>query len=73
MFFVSVVYVKLLGRDVMEQIKKSLYNQDIVFTKKHTQIAKGIAILLMVYHHLYVIPERLNYDYYALPNIFGYE
>lgn len=43
------------------------------FTKQNTQIAKGIAILLMVYHHLFVIPERLNFSYFAIPNVFGFE
>lgn len=36
------------------------------FTKKHTEIAKGIAILLMVYHHLFVIPERIGGNYVSL-------
>lgn len=41
------------------------------FTKEHTQIAKGIAILFMVYHHLFVIPERLNNEYINLLDING--
>ena len=41
------------------------------FTLGHTQIAKGIAILLMVYHHLFVIPERLNYNYLSVVNLLG--
>lgn len=43
------------------------------FTKQHTKIAKGIAILFMVYHHLFVIPEQLNNAYIAVPNLFGYD
>jgi len=30
------------------------------FTKTHTSISKGFAILLMVYHHLFVVPDRLG-------------
>ena len=36
------------------------------FTKEFTQIVRGAAILLMVYHHLFVIPERINNDYINL-------
>lgn len=36
------------------------------FTKQHTQIAKGIAILMMLYHHLYILPERIEVDYFSL-------
>ena len=43
------------------------------FTRKHTQIAKGIAILLMVYHHLFVIPERLGNNYTSIINLAGYD
>lgn len=42
------------------------------FTKEHTKIAKGIAILLMVYHHLFVIPERLNNNYVSVINLLGF-
>ena len=41
------------------------------FTVFHTSIAKGIAILLMVYHHLFVIPERLNNNYISCINLLG--
>ncbi len=41
------------------------------FTLEHTKIAKGIAILLMVYVHLFAIPERMDNDYYLVLNIFG--
>lgn len=57
----------------MEFKRKTIDKQNVSFTIKHTQIAKGIAILLMVYHHLFVIPERLNCAYFALPNVFGYD
>ena len=43
------------------------------FTKVHTQIAKGIAILLMVYHHLFVLPERLGYNYISVINMTGFD
>lgn len=43
------------------------------FTKQHTLIAKGIAILLMVYHHLFVLPERLGSQYFSVINFFGYD
>lgn len=33
------------------------------FSKDNTAVVKGIAILLMVYHHLFVLPERLNNNY----------
>ena len=36
------------------------------FTKRHTQIAKGVAILLMLYHHLFVIPERISVEHFSL-------
>lgn len=33
------------------------------FTKKHTQMTKGIAIILMLIHHLFAYPDRLKYQY----------
>lgn len=36
------------------------------FSKTHTQIAKGIAILMMLYHHLYVVPERIDNNFFSL-------
>ncbi len=42
------------------------------FSKQHTKIAKGIAALLMMYHHLFVIPERLNNNYISVLNINGF-
>ena len=36
------------------------------FTKTHTQITKGITILMMLFHHLFIIPERLHYDFLSL-------
>lgn len=43
------------------------------FTKVHTQIAKGIAILLMVYHHLFVLPERLDNNFISVINMTGFD
>jgi hypothetical protein len=43
------------------------------FTRIHTQIAKGIAILLMVYHHLFVFPENLEYNYISVINMAGFD
>lgn len=37
--------------------------KNIPFKKQYTQQIKGIAILLMIYHHLFVHPERLHYAY----------
>lgn len=41
------------------------------FNKTHTQIAKGIAILLMMYHHLFVLPQRIQCDYFSVLNLCG--
>lgn len=41
------------------------------FSIKHTQIAKGVAIMLMMYHHLFVAPEKIYYEYFSVLNIFG--
>lgn len=30
------------------------------FTKEHTKIAKGVAILLMLTHHLFAFPDRIH-------------
>lgn len=35
-------------------------NEEYHFTKSHTQLAKGIAIILMVIHHLFRFPDRLH-------------
>ncbi|MBR5179732.1 MAG: acyltransferase family protein [Lachnospiraceae bacterium] len=45
--------------------------RDLRITKSHTQIAKGLGILLMVYHHLFVIPERLGNNYISFINFSG--
>lgn len=50
-----------------------LDRQTNCFSKKHTQIAKGIAILLMVYHHLFVVPDRLGKNYISVINLVGYD
>jgi len=37
------------------------------FTKLHTQIAKGIAITLMMIHHLFAFPYRIqNVSYISI-------
>lgn len=36
------------------------------FSKEHSQIAKGVAILLMLYHHLFIIPDRISCGYQSL-------
>lgn len=40
------------------------------FSIKHTQIAKGIAILLMIYHHLFIFAERIHCQYLSVLNVF---
>lgn len=35
-------------------------------TKQHSQVLYGIAILLMLYHHMFCIPDRLGCDYFSL-------
>lgn len=40
-------------------------------SKKQSTILYGIAILLMVYHHLFCIPERLHTDYISFWKIIG--
>ncbi|WP_010076113.1 acyltransferase family protein [Clostridium cellulovorans] len=37
-------------------MKKKVYT----FTKEHTSIAKGVAIVLMIIHHLFRVPERIQ-------------
>ncbi len=32
----------------------------------------GIAIILMIYHHLFAFPERFNYNYICVLNIYGF-
>ena len=48
-------------------------NNNHSFTREHTQIAKGIAILLMVYHHLFVEPARLGGKYISVINLAGFD
>lgn len=38
-------------------------------TKEHSKILYGLAIIMMLYHHLFCIPSRLNCDYLAVPDI----
>ncbi|MCB2293945.1 acyltransferase [Clostridium algoriphilum] len=41
------------------------------FTKTHTQIAKGIAIILMMIHHLFAFPDRIqNVSYVSMMPLF---
>ena len=42
------------------------------FSVQHTRLAKGIAIIMMVYHHLFVLPERLNNDYISVLGFNGF-
>ncbi|ALS18150.1 acyltransferase family protein [Clostridium butyricum] len=38
-------------------------------TKENSNLLQGIAILMMLYHHLFCIPERLNTNYISLLDI----
>lgn len=48
--------------------------RELRFTKEHTQIAKGIAILLMLAHHLFAFPDRIHVDlgYISILSIRGH-
>lgn len=35
-------------------------------TKQHTQMLYGVAILMMIYHHLFLDPTRLSVKYFSL-------
>jgi hypothetical protein len=37
-------------------------------SKRQSSILYGIAILLMLYHHLFCIPTRLNTEYFSVLN-----
>ncbi len=41
------------------------------FSKNHTQIAKGIAIMLMMYYHLFAFQARIHCEYFSVLNVFG--
>lgn len=42
-------------------------NRSNEFTKAHTQVAKGVAIILMMIHHLFAFPERIqNVSYISI-------
>ena len=47
--------------------------RELNFTKEHTKIAKGVAILLMLTHHLFAFPDRIHLDqgYISLFSIGG--
>lgn len=36
------------------------------FEKDDTKIMKAVAIILMLYHHLFAFPDRINYNYISL-------
>lgn len=42
------------------EVTRFMESYNYKFTKAHTQIAKGIAILLMICHHLFAFPDRLS-------------
>lgn len=44
--------------------------EDYKFTKEHTKIAKGIAIILMLTHHLFAFPDRILPPNYYI-HLFG--
>ena len=48
--------------------------KELNFTKKHTQIAKEVAILLMLAHHLFAFPARIYVEqgYISMLSIRGY-
>lgn len=48
--------------------------RELNFTKQHTQIAKGVAILLMLAHHLFAFPTRIYVEqgYISMLSIRGY-
>lgn len=39
------------------------------FTPTDTKIAKGVAIILMIVHHLFAFPKRINFDYISFGHI----
>ena len=44
-------------------LKHNVKNKKFFLSKDESKILYGLAILLMIYHHLFVIPERLNNNY----------
>lgn len=32
------------------------------FTKQHSELAKGLAIIVMIIHHVWGFPDRFNYE-----------
>lgn len=40
-------------------------------TKAHTKSLYGLAILLMLYHHLFGFPERINDSYFSIIDAVG--
>lgn len=42
------------------------------FTKQHTLLAKGIAIILMLVHHLFAFPDRIRFPYIGFFHIEQY-
>lgn len=47
--------------------------RELNFTKEHTKIAKGVAILLMLTHHLFAFPDRIHIEasYLSILSISG--
>ena len=43
------------------------------FTKEDTMIVKGVAIILMLIHHLFGFSDRIHADYNSIGSFFGYE
>ncbi len=40
-------------------------------TKKQSAACYGVAILFMLYHHLFCIPERLQTEYFSVADLIG--
>ena len=44
------------------------------FTREDTKFIKGIAIILMFYHHVFCFPERIGYaEYFSIFSFQGHE
>ena len=43
----------------------------MTFDKNDTKIMKALAIILMLYHHLFAFPDRIHYTYISLINFNG--
>ena len=47
-------------------LKHNVKNKKFFLSKDESKILYGLAILLMIYHHLFVMPERLNNNYISI-------